>query len=265
MNYKRLGVIGGGNMAQAIVSGAMNQVIWGDEICISNPHLAKLGLLRNQGVKLTMDNREAARFGDIVLLAVKPQVLESVLDEIADLLVRKTVVSIVAGYSRKWLRERLKDSSVICAMPNMPISRGKGATAITPMDDVPERSYRFVSSVFLCSGGLFIVPEDKINAIIPVNGSSPAFFFEIVDLIAKEAAGQGIDYNMALMMAAQSMAGAADLLMNGGKSTEQLKKQICSAGGTTEAALTAFEDLNLAGTIEEAYRRCVNRANELGK
>lgn len=265
MNYKHLGVIGGGNMAQAIVSGAMNKVVWSDEICISNPHLAKLGLMRNQGVKLTTDNREAATYGDIILLAVKPQKIEEVLDGIEDLLVGKTVVSIVAGYSQGWMKQRLPKSHIICVMPNTPLTLGKGATAITPMGDVPEKDYRFVSSMFLCAGGLFVVPAEHMNDIIPVNGSSPAFFFKIADIMAKEAVKRDIDYNMAVMMAAQTMAGAAEMLMKSGKSAEQLTKDVCSPGGTTLAALTAFEDLNMEGIFEETFRRCIERANELGK
>lgn len=265
MNYKRLGVIGGGNMAQAIVSGAMNKVVWSDEICISNPHLAKLGLMRNQGVKLTTDNREAASYGDIILLAVKPQKIEEVLDEIDDLLAGKTVVSIVAGYSHAWMQQRLPESHLICVMPNTPLTLGKGATAITPMGDVPEKDYRFVSSLFLCAGGLFVVPAEHMNDIIPVNGSSPAFFFKIADIMAKEAVKRDIDYNMAVMMAAQTMAGAAEMLMKSGKSAEQLTKDVCSPGGTTLAALTAFEDLDMAGIFAETFRRCIDRANELGK
>ncbi len=265
MKYKKLGIVGGGTMAQAIVNAAMNQVIWADEICISNPHLGKLGLFRNQGVRLTTQNREAVQFGDIIILAVKPQKLEEVLEEIEDLLAGKTVVSVVAGYSRSWIMERLPQSPVICAMPNTPLTLGQGATAITPMGSVPERDYRFVSSLFLCGGGLFVVPEDKMNVIIPVNGSSPAFFFEIVDVLARQAAQQGIDYNMAAMMTAQSMLGAAHMLMKAGKSVEQLKQQVCSPGGTTLAGLSALEEGNLEGILAQAFARTVARAEELGK
>ena len=265
MNYQHLGVIGGGTMAQAIVKGAINKVVWPDEICISNPHLEKLGLLRNQGVKLTTDNRAAAEYGNVVLLAVKPQKLEEVLDGIDDLLEGKTVVSIVAGYSRKWMQARLPKSFLICVMPNTPLTLGKGATAITPMEDVPEKDYRFVSSLFLSAGGLFVVPADKMNEIIPVNGSSPAFFFKITDIMAKEASKRGIDYNMAVMMTAQTMSGAAEMLMKSGKTAEQLTKDVCSPGGTTLAGLSAFEDLNMQAVLEETFRRCVDRAYELGK
>jgi pyrroline-5-carboxylate reductase len=265
MNYKRLGVIGGGNMAQAIIKGAINQVIWPDEICVSNPSLAKLGLLRNQGVKVTTDNREAAAFGDVILLAIKPQIIESVLDEIADLLPGKTVLSIVAGYSQKWLKERLPQSFIICAMPNLPLTYGKGATAITPMEDVPRTAYRFASSLFMRAGGTFIVPADKINDIIPVNGSSPAFFFRLVELMAQEAENHGIQKEMAVMMAAQTMAGAADMLMKSGKTPAQLTEQVCSPGGTTLAALTAFDEMGLDQMVKEAFARCIQRAEELGK
>lgn len=252
-------------MAQAIIKGAINKVVWADEICVSNPHLEKLALLRNQGVQLTTDNRKAAEYGNVVLLAVKPQKLEEVLDGVDDLLEGKTVVSIVAGYSRAWMRERLPKSHIICVMPNTPLKLGKGATAITPMDDVPEKDYRFVSSIFLSAGGLFVVPAEKMNEIIPVNGSSPAFFFKITDIMAKEAAKRGIDYNMAMMMVAQTMAGSAEMLMKSGKTAEALTQEVCSPGGTTLAGLSAFEDMDIEAIFEETFRRCIDRAYELGK
>ncbi len=265
MNYKRLGVIGGGNMAQAILRGAINEVIWPDEICVSNPHLQKVGLLRNQGVKVTTDNREAAAFGDVILLAVKPQILEEVLAEIEDLLEGKTVLSIVAGYSRSWLKERLPKSYLICAMPNIPLTLGKGATAITPMDDVPRATYRFASSLFMKAGGVFIVPEEKMNDIIPVSSSSPAFFFRIAELMAKEAENWGIQYEMAVMMVAQSMLGSAEMLLKSGKTPQELTQAVCSPGGTTLAGLTAFDDMDLAAIVKETFKRCIDRAYELGK
>ncbi len=265
MTYKRLGVIGGGNMAQAILRGAVNEVIWADEICVANPHLQKLGLLRNQGIKITTDNREAAAFGDVILLAVKPQVLEEVLTETEDLLEGKTVLSIVAGCSRSWLKERLPKSNIICAMPNTPLTLGKGATAITPMEDVPRAAYRFASSLFMKAGGVFIVPEDKMNDIIPVNGSSPAFFFRIAELMAREAENYGIQYEMAVMMVAQTMAGSAEMMLKSGKTPEELTRDVCSPGGTTLAGLTAFDDLDMAGILKETFKRCIDRANELGK
>ena len=265
MKYKKLGVIGGGNMAQAILKGAINHVIWSDEICVSNPHLGKLGLLRNQGVKVTTDNREAAQFGDVILLAVKPQVLEGVLTEIEDLLAGKTVLSIVAGCSRRWLKERLPQSYIVCAMPNTPLTLGKGATAITPMDDVPQAAYRFASSLFMRAGGVFVVPEDKMNEIIPVNGSSPAFFFRFVELMAREAESCGIPYDMAVKMAAQTMAGAAEMMLKTGKSPKELADDVCSPGGTTLAGLSAFDDLDMAGMMKETFKRCIDRAYELGK
>ncbi len=265
MNYKRLGVVGGGNMAQAILRGAINEVIWSDEICVSNPHLQKLGLLRNQGVRITTDNREAARFGDVVLLAVKPQQMEGVLEEIGDLLEGKTVLSIAAGYSRLRLKELLPKSFIICAMPNLPLTLGKGATAITPMEDVPRAAYRFASSLFMKTGGVFIVPEEKLNDIIPVNGSGPAFFFRIAELMAREAESRGIQYEMAVMMLAQTMAGSAEMILKSGKTLPELTQEVCSPGGATLAGLSALEDGDLAGVFKEAFRRCIDRANELGK
>jgi pyrroline-5-carboxylate reductase len=133
------------------------------------------------------------------------------------------------------------------------------------MEDVPRTAYRFASSLFMRAGGTFIVPADKINDVIPVNGSSPAFFFRLVELMAQEAENHGIQKEMAVMMAAQTMAGAADMLMKSGKTPAQLTEQVCSPGGTTLAALTAFDELGLDQMVKEAFARCIQRAEELGK
>ena len=265
INYFKLGIIGGGNMAQAIVKGAMNQVIWPDEICISNPHLEKLALMRNQGIKLTTDNRESAAFGHVILLAVKPQKLEEVIDEVADLLEGKTVISIAAGYSRRWLKERLPKSYIVCAMPNTPLSLKLGATAITPMEDVPEKAYRFASKLFLCAGGLFVIPEEQMNQVIPLNGSSPAFFFRILDIMAREGVKQGVAYEAGLAMAAQTMRGASEMVLKSQKTARELTEEVCSPGGTTLAGLSAFDDMDLEAVFAETFRRTIQRAGELGK
>ena len=262
----RLGVIGAGNMGTAILSGALAKgVVAPDEVILSNPHLEQLDSWGVRGVRLTTDNLCAVRETDLLLLAVKPKVVDSVLDEIRAHTAGKCVISIVAGLSKACLKEKIPEAHVVCVMPNTPIMLGVGACAVTPGDGIPEDLYCAALSLFSAGGVVAEVPENQMNTIIPVNGSSPAFFFRMIRAMMGSAQARGIDGDTALRLAAQTMAGAAEMLLRSGKTPEELIRQVCSPGGTTLAALTAFDDLDYDGLIDEAFERCIRRADELGR
>ena len=261
-----LGVIGAGNMGMAIINGALRAgILRPEQICLSDPQPAKTRPLEELGGHRAADNRQAAERADLVLLAVKPQVVDAVLEEISPLVSGKCVISIVAGVSRAYLCGRLPGAHVVCVMPNTPLLLGVGACAITPQEDVPEDLYQAARAVFAAAGKVAEVPAEKMNEIIPVNGSSPAFFFRMAEVMVNCARERGIDGDTAAVLAAQTMAGAAQMLLNSGKTPEELTRQVCSPGGTTLAALTAFDDLDFRGVIAEAFDRCIRRAYELGR
>ncbi len=261
-----LGFIGAGNMATAILDGVVSKHIFQPQnIIVSNPHSDKLEHPKSLGVFVTGVNSEVAVKADIIVLAVKPQKFEEVLDDIRDFCKGKCIVSIAAGISTEWISDRIPDSYVIRVMPNTPLQLALGATAIAQAPDVPEVFFKVVCDIFSSAGLVSVIPESQMDEIIPVSGSSPAFFFRMIDVMVRWALWQGIDSEVAFKLAASAMKGSAEMLISSGKSADELTRQVCSPGGTTIAALTAFDDHGFDELIFEAMTRCTKRSKELGK
>lgn len=261
-----LGVIGAGNMGCAILQGALDaEILPPERVWLSNPHLDKAKPFGDRGVHITTSNLEAVNAVDIVLLAVKPQIISTVLEEIRTAVPGKCVVSIAAGISRRWLAEQLPGAWIVCAMPNTPLMLGCGASAVTEPGNVPQDIHRFVLSLFSSAGLAVQLPEERMNEIIPVSGSSPAFFFRMANRMVQAAKARGIDPETALQLAAKTMEGSARMLLESGKTPEELERQVCSPGGTTLAGLTAFDELGFDQMMDLAFERCIRRAYELGK
>lgn len=262
----KLGFIGAGNMATAILGGVLkSNVFLPDSITISNRSPEKLGPLKELGVHVTTDNTAVADAADLIVLAVKPQMLEEVLSPLADKLAGKCVVSIAAGISVAWLQERLKGAYIVRVMPNTPLQLGLGATAVADAPEVPSAYFECVLQMFNAAGETAVIEETLMDVVIPVNGSSPAFFFRFADAMTRWAEEQGMDPTLALKLAATTMKGSAEMLLRSGKTAGELTRQVCSPGGTTLAALTAFDEMGFDPLVFEAMTRCTNRSRELGK
>ena len=253
-------------MAAAILDGVVaNGLFPGERIIVSNPHADKLEHPKALGAQVTCNNRDVALTADIIILAVKPQKFEEVLQEIRDCCAGKCVVSIAAGLSTDWIRKRLPGALVIRVMPNTPLQVGLGATAVAQAPDVPAELFRIVCDIFAAAGMVTVIPESQMDDVIPVSGSSPAFFFRMANVMVKWAEAQGMDPQTALELTAETMKGASEMLLRAGRSAEELTQQVCSPGGTTLAALTAFDDRDFDGLMNDAMTRCVRRSRELGK
>ena len=263
----KLGFIGAGNMSGAILDGVLKGgLLQAEQLWVSNRHQDKLERFARLGVHTTTDNCRVAREADLVILGIKPQMFGEVLPQIADEVKGKGVLSISPGYSLAWLREQLPGCHVMRAMPNTPLLVGKGCTALAQKSgDVPEDLFEEVKAVFSSAGEVFVVPEDLIDAVIAIAGSSPAYFFRMADAMVQAGQALGLEPEQALRMAALTMEGSARMLLEGGKTAGELTRQVCSPGGTTLAALTAFDDHHFEGMVNEAMERCVRRSQELGK
>lgn len=261
-----LGFIGAGNMATAIFDGVAAKGLFPPErIIISNPHVEKLEHPKAVGARVTCDNAQVAREADIIVLAVKPQMFEAVLEGIRNDCAGKCVVSIAAGISVGWLQARLPGALVVRVMPNTPLQLGLGATAVAQAPDVPDALFQTVCDIFAAAGVVSVIPESQMDDVIPVSGSSPAFFFRMADVMVRWAVEQGMDEQTALNLTATAMKGSAEMLLRSGKSAGELTRQVCSPGGTTLAALTAFDDRDFDGLLADAMTRCTHRSKELGK
>ncbi len=261
-----LGFIGAGNMVSAILTGVLDKgLARPEDVWLSNRSPEKLEPWQKKGVHVTLDNAEVAQRSQMVVLGVKPQVFDAVIPQIAPHVAGKCIVSIAAGISSAYLKERLPGAKVVRAIPNTPMKLGKGATAVAQAPDVPEETFRAACALFESAGSVAVIPEEQMDDFIAVSGSSPAFFFRMAAAMVDAAKAAGIDPDLALRMAAQTMAGSAAMLLETGLSAQELTRQVCSPGGTTLAALTAFDDFHFEDMIAQAARRCARRSKELGK
>lgn len=265
LDYK-IGFIGAGNMTSAILTGVLKQgLVPPEAVWLSNRHADKLKHFEAQGVNTSTDNAVVVKAVDILVLAVKPQMFDDVLPELTGIAQGKCVVSIAAGISIRYLRGRLPGAQIIRAMPNTPLMVGMGATAVARADEVPRAQFQAVVDLFRAAGAVELIDEYQMDDIINVNGSTPAFFFRMADSLVKRTVDAGIDSDVALRLAARTMEGSARLLLESGKTPEELTKQVCSPGGTTLAALSAFDELDFDALLREAMRRCTQRSKELGR
>lgn len=267
MESIKIGFIGAGNMAHSIFTSCITkEVIPARFIYVSNHNADKLERFSTSGANVTTNNSEVVSACDIIFLTIKPQNYEQILTEISKLTKGKCLVSVAAGISTGTILSLAEEGTyAMRVMPNTPIMIGAGATAIAENTGVPDDLYRFVSNIFYSAGAVAYLPEDKMNAVIAVNGSTPAFFFRMAGAIIDAAEKMGIDGDTAHYLAAKTMEGAALMLTTQGKSAAELTAAVTSKGGTTLAALTAFDEYKFEEMIEEAAKRCVDRANELGK
>lgn len=261
----RVGVIGYGNMASAIVGGAhRNGIFQPSDTFVFDKSQASLEAAESLGINVCTSVDELIEKCNVILLAVKPQQLDSAVGALDCDLSDKCVISIIAGVSISKLERLLNGAEIIRVMPNTPIMLGCGATVISPAANVRDEYRDFALNVFGGSGVAEIIDESKMNSIIAINGSSPAYFFRLAELTCDYAEANAIDRDSALQLFAAAMEGSARMLRESGKSAEQLRIQVCSPGGTTLAALETMA----SGGFETAYLAgldaCTRRAGELG-
>ncbi|MGI6039984.1 MAG: pyrroline-5-carboxylate reductase [Clostridiales bacterium] len=262
-----LGIIGVGNMASAILQGIFkNDIFPTSSINLYDPYSQIVFEFEKQGCRVCMNVDELISQSDLIIVAVKPNNIESVLDEISVDTVGKCFISIAAGISTEYIKSVLGESvHVIRVMPNTPITIGLGATAIAVCNDVPEMFSEKAVSIFSSSGAVVFIDEELINVATAVNGSGPAYFFSMADEMIKTAVSFGIDPQSALLLTAKTMEGASRMLLESGKSSSDLTKAVSSPGGTTVAALTEMKKCGFYDALVAGMNACIKRAEEIGK
>lgn len=261
-----LGFVGAGNMNSAILRGVVDKGLTRPEnVWLSDCCEEKLRSYAEEGLHTTTDNAQVAAQADLIVLGLKPQMFDAVLPELSGATAGKCVVSIAPGISTGFLRRALPGTAVIRVMPNTPLMVGAGATAVARAEGVSAALFQAVVDLFSAAGAVAVIDEAQMDDVVSVNGSSPAWFFRMADVMVRRAASAGIDAQAALTLAAKTMEGSARLLLESGKTPEELCRQVCSPGGTTLASLTAFEDRDFDGLLLDAMDRCTRRSKELGK
>lgn len=259
-----IGFIGGGNMAEALIKGMTSQGM--RDIFVSEPRDERRRQLeRTYGVRTTGSNVELVSSCDIIVLAVKPQNMESVLDEISDVVTEdKTVVSIAAGITLSYLATKLCTNKLIRVMPNTPALVQEGMSVMSLCDCIYGREVDIVKSMLMSVGMVLALPERYMDAVTALSGSGPAFVALFVEALTESGAAMGIGKADALVMAVQTLMGTAKLL-DTGMTPEKLREMVTSPGGTTAAGLKVFEEKNFRSIVGDALQAARKRAEELGR
>lgn len=217
------------------------------------------------GVKTTALNREAASSCSIIILAVKPQNMAAVLDEIAEAVTDdKTVVSIAAGITLSYLRSRLKTGRLVRVMPNTPAIVRKGISAISPSECMDDRDMAAIREIFTSVGKVLTLPEKYMDTVTALSGSGPAFFAFFTEAMTDSGISMGLSRENASELAVQTIIGTAELLKTG-MSPQKLREMVTSPGGTTAAGLNILEKKGLKKIVSETIEAARTRAEELGR
>ncbi len=262
----KLGFIGFGNMGSAIVRGVNNK-LGNTAVFVYDTDPEKLKGLTHHGATAAGSVGEIAKRCGYIVLAVKPQQLDEVLEEIKKADNKEIVIiSICAGISAEYIRKRTFDSAkIVLVMPNTPMMLGKGASAMCKCKNVSDTEFAFAKKIISSCGITETIPEDKMKEIIAINGSSPAFIYIYAKGFMQYAEKVGIDGDAALRLFAQSLIGSAKMMTESGMTIDELIKQVSSPGGTTLAGLQELYDGHLTDTVVKACEACTKRAYELGE
>ena len=264
---KKIGFIGAGNMGGAILGGIVNSGIIDNEHVIASAKSDKtLERIKNEyKVNLTKDSKEVARFADLIVVAVKPNIYDEVLEEIKDEIDKeKIVITIAAGKTIESVQRIIgDDKKIIRTMPNTPALVGEGMTSISPNKNISEDELIFVKGLFDSLGKSEIVDEDLIHAVIGASGSSTAYAFMFIEAIADGAVLAGMKRADAYKFAAQGVLGAAKMVLETGKHPGELKDMVCSPAGTTIQAVRVLEEKGMRSAVFEAMMKCLDISRKM--
>jgi pyrroline-5-carboxylate reductase len=259
----KIGFIGGGNMAEAIIKGMASQGM--KDILVSEPREERRDYLKESyGIETTPSNKDVVSSCNIMILAVKPQNIDDLLDEIGgDINVTKTVVSIAAGITLDHLASKMKTEKLIRVMPNTPALVQEGMTVLSMCECFSGNEISTVREIFMSIGKVITLPEKHMNAVTALSGSGPAFFAKFAESMIDAGIKNGLSEDEASELVTQTLIGTAKLLETG-MPLKKLREMVTSPGGTTAAGLEAFDEKGLNDTVQSAIDAAVKRAEELG-
>ena len=266
---KMIGFIGAGNMGSAMIDGiCKSSQVTSSQIIASDYSSESLERLKNTyAIDTTPANETVAQRSDILFLAVKPNKLAEVIPPIAAHI--KTgciVVSIAAGQSIATLEGLFgKDIKLVRAMPNTPALVGEGMSALSPNKNVTDAELNEIIELFNCFGKAEVVPESLMDAVTGVSGSSPAYVYMFIEAMADAAVADGMPRAQAYKFAAQSVYGAAKMVLDTGKHPGELKDAVCSPGGTTIEAVAVLEEKGFRNAVISAQRACSDKSREMNQ
>ena len=262
----KLGFVGCGNMATAIIKGIIDKrIVEASDVIVSDASSKALEKASSMAVTTTVVNQQVVKEANVVVLAVKPQYIEAVINEIKDSVTSETLfISIVAGKTIAWFEEKFgKSIKLVRTMPNTPALVGEGMTGACPNQNVTTEDMEVALKILNGFGLVEVVPEHLIDVVVSVSGSSPAYVFMFIEAMADGAVADGMPREQAYRFAAQAVLGSAKLMLETGMHPGQLKDMVCSPGGTTIEAVRVLEDKGMRSAVIEAMKACVKKAKEL--
>jgi pyrroline-5-carboxylate reductase len=266
---KRVGFVGGGNMGEALIRGLLgSHRVPAEHIAATDVRGERTEQLARQfGITAHADNVRLVREADVVILAVKPQIMSAVVAEIAPAVTGKhLLISIAAGVATSTIRTALgKDARIIRVMPNTPALVLRGAAAIARGKGLAPDDLATAEEIFGAVGRAVVLEEDLMDAVTGLSGSGPAYVAIVIEALADGGVRVGLDRATALTLATQTVLGAAQLLADTGMHPALLKDMVSSPGGTTIAGITALEEGGLRTTLIQAVERATQRSRELGR
>lgn len=268
MKSTSIAFIGGGNMARSLVGGLIADGLPPGQVTVAEPDPDKRAALqRDFGVRTTWDNAEAAAAGEVVVLAVKPQLMPGVAREIAAAINPRgaLALSIAAGIRAadlaRWLGE---GSAVVRAMPNTPALLRCGATVLYAGDTTSEVQRELAEAILRAVGSVsWVEDESQLDIVTALSGSGPAYFFLLAEAMADAATELGLDAELAQLLAVETALGAARMAIESDEDVASLREQVTSRGGTTEAAMQALEAGRFRKLVATAVEHAAARSQEL--
>lgn len=265
----KLGMIGGGVMAEAILSRLLQRSLFApQEVLVSDPQAERRHYLsQTYGIGVTADNQSPAEATDAILLAIKPQIVDQVALELqgSSSLHQSCLISILAGVTLSKLERLFPDHSIIRVMPNTPATVGAGMSAIAIGTHVSEAQIRLTQSIFAAVGEVVELPERLLDAVTGLSGSGPAYVAIFIEALADGGVAAGLPRAIAQQLALQTVWGTADLLRQTALHPAILKDRVTSPGGTTIAGVAALEQAGFRSATIEAVKAAYQRSVELGQ
>ncbi|MCT4507268.1 MAG: pyrroline-5-carboxylate reductase [Tepidibacter sp.] len=264
---KIIGFIGCGNMGKAMIGGVVkSNLLSNSNIIVSDEDKGSLDIISNEySVKTAIDNKEVAKASDIIVLSVKPNIYDLVIDEIKDFVKEDVViVSIAAGKTIKDIEDAFgKDIKMVRTMPNTPALVGEGMTGICFNKNISKEETEEVVNIFKSFGKIEIIDEKLMEVFISTSGSSPSYVFMFIEAMADAAVADGMSRDKAYKIAAQAVLGSAKMVLETKKHPGELKDMVCSPGGTTIEAVTTLEEYGFRNAIIKAMRECTKKAKDM--
>lgn len=263
----KLGFIGCGNMAKAMLGGILKNGVCrkGEILASTRTQASREKTADDCGIRVTGDNREVAQYADVIVLAVKPVFYEEVIRQIRDVTdEKKIMISIAPGKTLAWLEEKFeKKVKLVRCMPNTPALVGEGMTGVCGNDAVTDQEMEEVLGILESCGKAEVLPEHLIDVVVSVSGSSPAYVFLFIEAMADAAVADGMPRAQAYRFAAQAVLGSAKMVLETGKHPGELKDMVCSPGGTTIEAVRVLEEKGMRSAVIEAMKACVAKGRQM--